>query len=281
MFLFHIWGLKVIWVAATISSLSSPHPESLPLPVTTAVLSPLCNWVPPSKSYFWKGIGNLPCLVGGSQVGRVQLGSVQSCKTGSFVYFSPFAKLWPLLKQPWDSNTTRTGTVRRHFIKIQKYKPSTSWWSSRNRRKANIQAATAIWLLSHWEGRRRACPAQPFTLLILGRAERQEQASLQGLSLQGSKGTLQPLPQMKVGLLCFYGLTVVLGNQSVHITNTKKHFESHYGTAERAFYSHATLPTLFYFFLSQTKCEVKVTQSYPTPWWIQSMEFSRPDYWSG
>ena len=124
--LFHIWGRKVIWVAATVSSLSSPQPESLSLPVTTALLSPLCNWVPPSKSYFWKGIGNLPCLVGGSQVGRVPLGSAQSCKTGSFVYFSAFAKLWPLLKQPWDSNTTRTGTVRRHFIKIQKYKPSTS-----------------------------------------------------------------------------------------------------------------------------------------------------------
>lgn len=197
--LFHIWEHKVIWVPAALSSLSSPtlwvaapacHDSLFSAPPKPRP----CDWEPPSKGYFWMGKQNLPPLVGGSQGGRdgweSSTGQHAVLQNRWFcLFFSiSFTKLYPFLKQPQDSSTS-IGTVRWHLIKIQKFKQLTSRWSSRNHRKVNIQAATAIWLLSNWEDRTgdRHVPAQPLTLFTQGRAGRQEQASPEGLGPQGSR----------------------------------------------------------------------------------------------
>ena len=95
------------------------------------------------------------------------------------------------------------------------------------------------------------------------------------------KGTPPARASNEGGFPVLLWLTVVLGNQSLHITKYQKNILKVIRYSKKSFLLPPHPPPQYFIFFSQIKCEVKVTQSCPSPWCIQSMEFSRPESWSG
>lgn len=111
---------KVIWELAALCCLSSPHSELLSTPVMMDVLglpkSRPYDWEPPNEQLLLNTTLESPPALVTCMLGR---GSTQSQNRWFCSFISIcFTNFFPLLKQPWGSNTTSTGTMRWHLIKI-------------------------------------------------------------------------------------------------------------------------------------------------------------------